>query len=76
MAADNNVAHVAQHPLFDFSNICELFDSCENTDPNLCKDCVSGQPYCGVSESDIESVVTMLPYQMDQALPLENEFPS
>ena len=38
------------HPLFDCSNICELFDSCENTDPNLCKDCVSGQPYCGVSE--------------------------
>ena len=40
--------------LFYCSNICELFDSGENTGPNLCKDCVSGQPYCGVSESDIE----------------------
>ena len=47
--------HISEIMLhFDCSNICELFDSCNNTDSALCKDCVSGQPYCGVSKSHTE----------------------
>ena len=33
------------------SGICELFDSCDNIDGDLCKDCLSGAPYCGVGQS-------------------------